>query len=108
MAALRNVYLAIISFYMITMFLKARQPANYSLMIPGKAVTRCSAKDIKGLSIPTYNHTIQKQKNIPAILTGREKILVQHLTKAATFILFLTKQMINIISTHSGVIRKLL
>src|SRR6266540_3560924 len=106
MAALHNVCLEIISFCMITMFLKVQLQANYFLMIHGRAATRFSVKDIKDHLILIYNRTIQKQKNIHVIQIGREKILAQRLTKAAIFILFLMKQMINIISTHLRVIRK--
>src|SRR4051812_34252545 len=107
MVALHSVCLVIISFYMITTFLKTQKPAKYFLTIHGKAVTRFSAKDIKDRSIPTYNHTIPQQKNMFGIQIGLERILVQRLIRMVTSILFLMKEMINTIFTRLITPRKL-
>src|SRR5687768_5290976 len=81
-------------------------PVNFILMIPGKAVTRLNANDIKAHSIPRYNHTIQKQSNIKNIPAGKEKILQQPSTATELFILFQMKQMVSIIFIHSITERK--
>ena len=68
---LRNMFSGIISFYMTTMYLNIRLPANCSLMILGKALVHSpNAKDIRVLLIPIFNLTIPIHINTSAIRTG--------------------------------------